>query len=118
MSWSINSTDVAPFASLLFVSLFPPLTKRFSPVLILLALDISLLFTFEHAETPTFPTLVDPATETQAFTWKITSNFTLRMSFAEILIRASQTLLSGSHIFPEQYNTSPRILSPKDFRSL
>ena len=40
------------------------------------------------------------------------------MSFAEILIRASQTLLRGSHIFPEQYNTSPRILSPKDFRRL
>ena len=33
------------------------------------------------------------------------------MSFAEVLIRASQTLLRGSHIFPEQYSTSPRIFT-------
>ena len=80
MSWPSNSTDVALFASLLFVSLFPPLTKRFSLVLILLALDISLWLTSKHAETPTFPTWVGSAAKTQAFTWKSLSVWALELS--------------------------------------
>ena len=68
MSFLISSTDVSPFASSLFVALSPPLTNRVSLTLILLALDFSLLVTLEQAETPSFPTDVGPAAETQALT--------------------------------------------------
>ena len=80
LSFLISVADTFPLFSSLFVALSTPLTNRVSLTLILLALDISLMSTLEQAETPSSPTDVGPASETQAFTWKSLSLYDSELS--------------------------------------
>ena len=115
MSWSSNSTDVAPFARLLFVSLFPPLTKRFSLLLILLALDISLWFSFEHAETPTFPTWVGPLS---VYALELSANvicWNLDPRFTDVIAWELYSLINYDK---KNYDPLSMSLVPRDLRCL
>ena len=69
---SFKNCSISSFVLLVLRALrvftVPPLMISLSSVFICVALDISVLLTFAQALTPTFPTVVGPANETQLFT--------------------------------------------------
>ena len=104
LNFLISVADTFPLFSSLFVALSTPLTNRVSLTLILLALDISLMSTLEQAETPSSPTDVGPAAETQAFTWKSLSLYDSELSAKTICWNLDPRLWHGSHVYLGKYD--------------